>query len=73
MKYVRAILSFSLISLFLKDIWHTLLLTLGIGTTIYGHEQQEKAIIENQQKRQEERWKSQYDRQRYNEWLRRHR
>lgn len=57
MKYVRAILSFSLISLFLKDVWHTLLLTLGIGTTIYGHEKQQKEIIENQQKRQEEKRK----------------
>lgn len=41
MFYTRAILSFSLIAIFLKDMWATLMLTLGVSTQVYEKDRDE--------------------------------
>lgn len=80
MYYARAILSFSLITLFFKDVWATLMKTLGVGTDVYEKDQEEKARInaieenkKEKQRRNEQRWLNAFEKQRYNKWLREHR
>jgi len=54
MKYTRAILTFSIISMFFGNLWKSLLLTLGISTQIYNREENNRIAVENQINREKE-------------------
>lgn len=72
MQYTRAILSFSVITLFFGNLWHTLLITLGISTQIYEKNEQAKEKLSRQAERDQRRQERE-DRQRYQQWLYEHR
>lgn len=68
MSYVRAILSFAIFCLFGKNLWATLMVTLGIAPTVYESVNDESktvntvtSYVENQKQVRA-----------YNDWLRRH-
>ena len=69
MRYVRAILSFSIFIMLGKNFWNTLMLTLGISPAVYDRVTEESRIA----KANEENWKAQLEKQKYNEWLKSHR
>lgn len=71
MIYARAILSFSIFVLFFKDLWNTLMATLGVSTQVYEKDQEEKERINKIHERNEENIRQAYEKQRYREWLRR--
>lgn len=72
MQYTRAILSFSVICLFFSNLWHTLLITLGISTQIYEKDQINKEKLTRQAERDQRKLERE-DRQRYQQWLYEHR
>lgn len=69
MKYVRAILSFAIFCMFGKNLWATLMTTLGIAPSIYESVNDESRTAQTVTKYVNE----QREIKRYNEWLRRNR
>ena len=58
MIYTRAITSFAVITIFLQNVWHTLLTTLGISTAIYDKDRLEKETLQKQEEnRKKSMWK----------------
>lgn len=80
MSYVRIILTISIGGILLRQFYLVFLSILGVNIAVYGQEQENKRTLERtankekqRQERQEQNWRNQLEKQKYNEWLRSHR
>lgn len=77
MSWVRIITTWGLIGIIIHHFYKLILATFGISTELFGESLEEKRQIETQQKeeqrRNEQNWLNEYNKQKYNEWLWRHR